>query len=169
MQKPKGVKQRLNWGSIKAMVKSGVKPAEISRIYNGAVTASQIYRKRAKWAKDDYFNSDKYAKYRTPQYIAWRTACLRRDNYKCVVCGRGRPAPLQVDHIIAWSVSVELRFEVDNGQTLCIPCHKRTPTYGRKASTYHSTYEKNAEWVRSEKERIKLEKLKKKLKKELKK
>lgn len=165
MQKPKGVKQRLNWGSIKAMVKSGVKPAEISRIYNGAVTASQIYRKRAKWAKDDYYNSDKYAKYRTPEYIAWRTACLKRDNYKCVVCGRGRPAPLQVDHILPWSVNVEMRFEVDNGQTLCIPCHKRTPTYGRKARTYHSTFEKNAEWVRKEKERIKLEKIKKRLKK----
>jgi 5-methylcytosine-specific restriction endonuclease McrA len=157
------IKSKIKWSTIKTLVKNGIKPVDIERKYNGAVTASQIYRKKRQWAKDDYYNSDKYAKYRTPQYVAWRTACLKRDNYKCVVCGRGRPARLQVDHIIAWSVNVELRFEVDNGQTLCIPCHKRTPTYGYKARRYHSTYEKNAEWVRSEKERIKLERIKKRL------
>lgn len=165
MERPKGVKRRIKWSVIKALVKAGTKATDIEAKYNGAVSPAQIYRRKAKWAKDEYFTSDKYAKYRTPEYIAWRTACLRRDNYKCVVCNRGRPAPLQVDHIIAWSVSVELRFDIDNGQTLCIPCHKRTPTYGGKARRYHSTIEKNAEWVRSEKERIKLDKIKKRLKK----
>lgn len=162
------IKSKIKWSTIKTLVKNGWKPADIEAKYNGAVTKEQIYRKKAKWAKEDYYTSDKYAKYRTPQYIAWRTACLRRDNYKCVVCGRGRPAPLQVDHIWSWSKYPEKRYDVENGQTLCIPCHKRTPNYGFKASKYECSYEKNAEWVRSEKERIKLEKIKKKLKKNLK-
>lgn len=159
------LKSKISWSAIRALVNAGLKPSDIEAKYNGAVTKEQIYRKKAKWGKEDYFKSDKYAKYRTPQYIAWRTACLTRDKYKCVVCGRGRPARLQVDHIHSWSRYPALRFEVDNGQTLCIPCHKRTPTYGRKASFYECSYEKNAEWVRSEKERIKLERIKKRLKK----
>lgn len=165
MERPRGIKQRVHWHSIRAMVKAGIKPVDISRQLNGAVTADQIYRKKAKWAKEEYYTSDKYAKYRTEQYKNWRTACLRRDNHRCVVCGRGRPARLEVDHIHSWSRHPELRFDVDNGQTLCHSCHKRTPTYGFKASRYDCSYEKNAEWVRSEKERIKLEKLKKRLKK----
>jgi hypothetical protein len=159
------VKSKIKWSQIKTLVKQGIKPVDIERKYNGAVTADQIYRKKAKWAKEEYYSSEKYAKYRTPQYIAWRKACLQRDNHRCVVCGRGRPARLEVDHIHSWSKHPELRFDVDNGQTLCHSCHKRTPTYGFKAARYICSYEKNAEWVRSEKERIKLEKLKKRLKK----
>lgn len=160
------VKSKIKWSTIKTLVKNGWKATDISRKFNGAVTPDQIYRKKAKWAKDEYFKSDRFAKYRTPRYVAWRTACLKRDNYQCQVCGRGRPAPLQVDHIIPWSVNVELRFEVDNGQTLCIPCHKRTPTYGRKAVTYKATVEKNQEWLRAERERVKLARLTKRLKKQ---
>lgn len=159
------VKSKIKWSTIKALVKRGIKPVDIARQYNGAVSASQIYRKKAKWGKQDYFTDPKYAKYRTEEYKNWRTACLKRDMYKCQVCGKGRPARLQVDHIHSWSKYPELRYEVDNGQTLCIPCHKRTPTYGFKAARYECSYEKNAEWVRAEKDRIKLEKLKKRLKK----
>lgn len=147
------------------MVSQGWRATDISDKYNGAVTADQIYRKRAKWSKEDYYTSDKYAKYRTAEYKNWRRAVLMRDKSRCVVCGRGRPARLEVDHIHSWSKHPELRFDVDNGQTLCHSCHKRTPTYGFKAARYICSYEKNAEWVRSEKERIKLEKLKKRLKK----
>ena len=37
---------------------------------------------------------------------------------------------LEVDHIKRFSVFVELRFTVDNGRTLCAPCHRKTKTYG---------------------------------------
>ena len=160
------VKSKIKWSTIKTLVKNGWKPVDIARKYNGAVTASQIYRRKAKWAKDDYFKSDKYAKYRTPEYIAWRTACLKRDNYKCVVCGRGRPAPLQVDHVVAFSVSVELRYDVNNGRTLCVYHHKRTPNYGRKALTYKNDIDPK-EWEKQERELWKLKQLKEKLKKKL--
>lgn len=157
------VKSKIKWSTIKTLVKNGLRPVDIERKYNGAVTAQQIYRKKAQWAKEDYKTDDKYAKYRTPEYIAWRKACLIRDSFRCVCCGRGRPAPLQVDHIHSWSRYPELRFDVANGQTLCIPCHKRTPTYGRKARFYVCSYEKNAEWLKGEKDRIKLNRIKKKL------
>lgn len=158
------LKSKISWTAIRAMVKAGIKPVDIERQFNGAISAQQIYRKRVKWNKQDYKTDPKYAKYRTPEYIAWRTACLKRDCYKCVVCGRGRPAPLQVDHIHSYSKYPEKRYDIENGQTLCIPCHKRTPNYGFKAAKYECSYEKNKEWIKAEKERIKLEKIKKKLK-----
>ena len=156
---------KVNWKIIKELINSGMKAVEIERKYNGAVTAQQIYKKKAQWAKQDYYNnSSRYAKYRTPEYIAWRKAVLKREGERCVVCGRGRPARLQVDHVYQQSRYPELKFSVDNGRTLCIPCHKRTPNYGYKAASYIPSFEKYEEWIKSEKERIRLAKLKKKLK-----
>ncbi|MHB8674626.1 MAG: HNH endonuclease [Candidatus Limnocylindrales bacterium] len=64
------------------------------------------------------------------EYKLWRTAVYERDNYTCVLCGDNRGNNLQADHIKRWSDYPELRFEVSNGRTLCIPCHKKTDTYG---------------------------------------
>lgn len=63
------------------------------------------------------------------EYAEWRTAVFRRDNYTCQECGV-RGGYLEADHIKPFAVFVELRFEVDNGRTLCSPCHRLTPTYG---------------------------------------
>ena len=46
---------------------------------------------------------------------------LKRDNYKCVLCGKG--GNLQVDHIQDWSEYTELRFDINNCRTLCQACH----------------------------------------------
>lgn len=156
-------KSKIKWSQIKSLVRQGIKATEIERQCGGAVTAAQIYRRKAKWAKSEYYTSDKYKKYRTPEYVAWRTAVLIRDCYKCVVCGRGRPARLEVDHVVAFSVSVELRYEVSNGRVLCHYHHKRTPNYGFKACSYKNTIDPKV-WVEKEKELWKLEQLKKKLK-----
>jgi hypothetical protein len=62
-------------------------------------------------------------------YRAWRTLVFERDNYTCQNCFQ-RGGYLHADHIKPFAFFPELRLNVSNGRTLCIPCHKKTPTYG---------------------------------------
>jgi len=60
---------------------------------------------------------------RTPEYEAWRIAVLERDEYKCQHCEKtgGR---LHAHHIKRFKPHPELRYDVDNGITLCRQCHE---------------------------------------------
>jgi hypothetical protein len=64
------------------------------------------------------------------EYRLWREAVFKRDNYTCIWCGDSRGGNLQADHIKPFAFYPELRFAIDNGRTLCIPCHKTTGTFG---------------------------------------
>lgn len=64
------------------------------------------------------------------EYKLWRKSVFERDNFSCIFCGaRG---VLNADHIKPFASYPELRFAIDNGRTLCVPCHKKTPTYGNR-------------------------------------
>jgi hypothetical protein len=64
------------------------------------------------------------------EYREWRSAIFRRDDYTCQECGI-RGARLNADHIKPFALFKDLRFDIENGRTLCEPCHKETETYGR--------------------------------------
>ncbi len=53
----------------------------------------------------------------------WREQVYKRDEYKCRHCGA--TGELQAHHIEPWAACRESRFVVNNGLTLCIPCHSK--------------------------------------------
>lgn len=61
----------------------------------------------------------------------WREAVLKRDDYTCRHCGakgsrrRGAAVVLHAHHIRGFAAFPDLRFDVDNGLTLCMPCHHK--------------------------------------------
>lgn len=64
-------------------------------------------------------------------YREWRKQVFTRDNYTCQDCG-ARGVTLHADHVKPWRTHPECRYEVSNGRTLCVPCHRKTPTYGAR-------------------------------------
>jgi hypothetical protein len=77
--------------------------------------------------------------------IRWRKAVFERDAYTCQLCGKVG-GPLHADHIKPLSTLlrehsihtlVEAQqcsalWDLSNGRTLCVPCHRGTPTFAGK-------------------------------------
>ncbi len=59
------------------------------------------------------------------EYKEWRKAVFRRDNWTCVWC-KYKGKEINADHIKPWAFFPELRYDVNNGRTLCVKCHKTT-------------------------------------------
>jgi 5-methylcytosine-specific restriction endonuclease McrA len=84
-----------------------------------------------------------------PEYIRWRTAVFQRDGRICQECGAkgGHSTPNNADHIIPLSkilhdhsikttddaVACAAMWDISNGRTLCIDCHKKTDSWGLKS------------------------------------
>ncbi len=57
------------------------------------------------------------------EYKNWRREVFARDNYTCQRCNR-KGLRIQAHHIKSWSDNPDIRYDVANGITLCIDCHR---------------------------------------------
>ncbi|MCK9370210.1 HNH endonuclease [Candidatus Dojkabacteria bacterium] len=78
----------------------------------------------------------------TRKYRNWRTAVFKRDDYTCQFC-KERGHQINADHIKPFYKIIEKYkintvekaknckelWDISNGRTLCVPCHKQTPSY----------------------------------------
>ena len=74
------------------------------------------------------------------EYKLWQKAVFTRDYWTCVWCGyKGKN--IHADHIQEFAYYPELRFAIDNGRTLCKPCHilrhKKSKLHGNIIYSHH--------------------------------
>lgn len=62
--------------------------------------------------------------FNSPEYKNWRKAVYSRDNYCCQWPGCTKRQKLNAHHIKKWSDCPGLRFNINNGITLCYQHHK---------------------------------------------
>lgn len=79
--------------------------------------------------------------YNSIEYKLWRKSVFERDGYQCIWGGKEHGDRLQADHIKSFAFFPELRFAIDNGRTLCIDCHRKTDTWGQRATNKHKGME----------------------------
>lgn len=83
--------------------------------------------------------TENYKARRSVEYRMWRESVYRRDNYTCQHCGQ-RGGRLNADHVKPFAVFKDLRYDINNGRTLCIDCHKKTPTWGKRYDLLKASY-----------------------------
>lgn len=80
------------------------------------------------------------------EYRAWRKAVLKRDDYTCQQCDT-LGGKLVSHHINSFTRHPELRFDVDNGATLCRECHiSGELSFHKLYGTHNFTQEDYIEW-----------------------
>ena len=61
------------------------------------------------------------------EYQRWRQSVFKKDNWTCQECGKrskkNQYLAIHAHHVKPFAVFPDLRFSIDNGQTLCVECH----------------------------------------------
>jgi hypothetical protein len=139
-----GIASALKTKGVRPPSRKGIPSPHIREIQKLAHTPAAIAKRSEsikrfydlKGRKHDQFSRDLIK--RTKRYKDWRRAVFERDNYTCQDCGR-RGGYLEADHIKPWAYFPDLRFSIDNGRTLCKPCHRNTDTYGTRAKAKYGS------------------------------
>ena len=110
----------------RALIKSGVEIKTPSDTMKGKRSGKNNGNYRP-WltAEDRDSRRDSY------KVNAWRNAVFDRDGYSCLSCGDSKGGNLNGHHILPYSVAKNKRWDVENGATLCVKCHRSFHTqYG---------------------------------------
>jgi hypothetical protein len=103
------MKGRPSWCKGKIGILKGRKGSS-SNLWKGGITSPQILARHSS------------------EFKLWRREVLKRDGHKCKICGSDKD--LHAHHIKDFTEYPELRYEVENGLTVCVNCHGKI--HGRK-------------------------------------
>lgn len=85
---------------------------------------------------------------KTSAYQEWRLKVYARDSFTCVKCGKPRDykTKLNAHHLESFMYNEELRYNIDNGVTLCQSCHMK---FHSKYSNRNNTKEQFEEFLKT--------------------
>jgi 5-methylcytosine-specific restriction endonuclease McrA len=97
-------------------------PTKQSRKKAGLKTRGENHHK---WIKDrSKVKTGRYSNsYRFGSVQSWRKDVFERDDYTCQHCFQ-KGGKLNAHHIKPWAKFPELRYDIHNGLTLCVICHR---------------------------------------------
>lgn len=72
--------------------------------------------------------------YWSTQYKQWIKSVFERDGFACQKCG-AKGVVLNAHHKKQWAEFPELRFDIENGITYCLDCHKAEHFYKERKAT----------------------------------
>lgn len=58
------------------------------------------------------------------EYLKWRSLIYKRDKYQCRICNSKVGNNFNAHHSFSFALYPELRFDINNGVTICKKCHK---------------------------------------------
>jgi len=73
---------------------------------------------------------------RSSKYKEWRRRCCMRDGWKCKIANSDCKGRLEVHHILGFTEHPELRYDINNGITLCHAHHPRKRAEEKRLSPY---------------------------------
>ncbi len=79
------------------------------------------------------------------EYKLWERIIYNKNNYECPICGEHRKKKLTAHHILNFSTYPELRFDINNGQTLCRIHHQE---FHRKYGFKNNNQEQLEEFIK---------------------
>ena len=71
----------------------------------------------------------------TVEYEKWREEVYKKDWYTCQCCGKSKNINKQAHHLVNFARNEDLRYDVENGITLCEDCH-----YTTIQDSFHNLY-----------------------------
>ena len=81
--------------------------------------------KHPNWIKDRTKVKLYWTERNNPEYKRWRMNVWIRDGFKCKIANKDCGGRIEAHHILGWTEYVELRYEINNGITLCHAHHPR--------------------------------------------
>ena len=111
-----------------------IKPSEVrnGRKYCSKSCAGKVQSRRQRGENNPAWkgglSQTRDKEFASPEYKEWKAFILKRDDYSCNRCGlrsgNGNGyIVLHAHHVKSWINHPEIRFDPDNGMTLCQECH----------------------------------------------
>lgn len=72
-------------------------------------------------------------------YYEWSKSVKKRDNYQCKISNKDCCGNIESHHILPWREHIELRYDINNGITLCRFHHPLKYSEEKRLSPYFSS------------------------------
>ncbi len=91
-------------------------------------------------------------------YDLWRTSVFKKDDFVCQCCGR-RGFELNAHHIENFADNEDLRYNIDNGITLCDNCHNviKNGSFHNIYGTINNTPEQLEEYINRKRKQLSID------------